>query len=183
MTAFTRRIATDEAIIQATRQASPTLVSMDCPLSLPTGRLTPYDDDPTRHTHGITRACERALRKRGIGVYPCLLPSMQKMTERGMRLAERLRALGLPVIESYPGGAQDILGIPRKRAGVEALRQGLLQFGVRGAFAEAPVSHDELDAITAALVGLFYQSQRYEALGDPQEGVLIVPIRTRPDRK
>ena len=63
-----------------------------------------------------------------------------------MRLAERFRSLGIPVIESYPGAAQDIMGIPRKGAGVEYLRQGLADFGVRGSFVDNTVSHDELDA-------------------------------------
>jgi predicted nuclease with RNAse H fold len=45
------------------------------------------------------------------------LPSMQGLTRRGMALAVRLRDLGVPVIESYPGAAQDIMGIPRKRSG------------------------------------------------------------------
>ena len=46
---------------------------------------------------------------------------MRMLTERGIHLAARFRALGIPVIESYPGAAQDIMRIPRKRAGLEYL--------------------------------------------------------------
>ena len=67
------------------------------------------------------RECERMLKRRGINVYPCLIPSMQKLTRRGIDLAEKFRKLGIPVIESYPGAAQDIVGIPRKRAGLKYL--------------------------------------------------------------
>ena len=102
------------------------------------------------------RACERTLKRRGINVYPCLLPSMQRLTERGIRLAARLRNLGTPVIQSYPGAAQDILGIPRKGAGEQWLKLGLLNLGFRGEDATKPVRHDELDAITSALVGSFF---------------------------
>jgi len=80
----------------------PSLVSIDSPLSLP--------EDPAK----IYRECELTLKRRGIGVYWCLLPSMKALTMRGISLAARLRGEGFNVIESYPGAAQDILGIPRK---------------------------------------------------------------------
>ena len=64
---------------------------------------------------------ERLLRSRGVHVYPALLPSMQRLTRRGVNLATRLRKLGIPVIESYPGAAQDILGIPRKKTSLKHL--------------------------------------------------------------
>jgi len=107
---------------------------------------------------------------------------MQGLTRRGMRLAERFRSLGIPVIESYPGAAQDIMGIPRKGAGPEYLRQGLAEFGIEGSFVENPVSHDELDAITSAIVGSFFLSDRFEALRGPTEGALIIPDRKVTER-
>lgn len=173
--ATSTRIASDDELIRKTLESRPTLVSIDSPLSLPTGRLSVFDDDPTRTTAGILRTCERTLRQRGISVYPCLIPSMQTLTARGVRLAARLRGLGLPVIESYPGAAQDIMRIPRKRASLEFLRDGLRAFGLRGPGTSSRVSHDELDAVTSALVGLFFWAGRFEALGDEPEGLLIVP--------
>lgn len=171
----TSLIASDDELVAAVLAVSPDLVSIDSPLSLPRGRKTPWDDDPGRDIHGIMRVCERTLKRRGINVYPCLLPSMQKLTARGMRLADRLRSLGIPVIESYPGAAQDIMGIPRKGAGKEWLATGLAEFGLRGPFAQGLVSHDELDAATSALVGTFFLEGRYEALDGPEENALIVP--------
>ena len=72
---------------------------------------------------------------------------MQKLTRRGMILAQKFRAIGIPVIESYPGAAQDILSIPRKQAGLEYLVQGLKEFGLTGNFTDENISHDELDAV------------------------------------
>ncbi|MEE7504040.1 ribonuclease H-like domain-containing protein [Methylobacterium mesophilicum] len=172
---LTSMVATDDELVAATVAASPSLVSIDSPLSLPNGRTTPWDDDPMRHVHGIMRTSERTLKRRGINVYPCLLPSMQKLTARGMGLARRLRDLGIPVIESYPGAAQDIMGIPRKGAGKEWLALGLAEFGLRGPFATGGATHDELDAATAALVGTFFLEGLYEALDGPGENALIVP--------
>ena len=173
--ASTQRIASDADIIKATLDAKPTLVSIDSPLSLPKGRVSVSDDDPGRQEYGITRHCERALKKRGINVYPCLIQSMQGLTARGMRLAVQLRSLGVPVIESYPGAAQDIMKIPRKRAGLEFLKDGLAEFGIKGNYTKDAVSHDELDAITSALVGVFFWSGKFEALGNEEEEYLIIP--------
>jgi predicted nuclease with RNAse H fold len=175
--AAVRRLAADEAIVRTTLWAQPDLVSLDAPLSLPRGRTRTDDGDPGRVQYGIMRRCERALRSRGIPVYPCLLPSMQKLTERGMRLAAVFRAEGIDVIECYPGGAQDVLGIPRKRAGLEPLRAGLIELGLQGSWTQAKVTHDELDAITAALVGRYYASGAFEAFGDAEEGLIILPKR------
>ena len=155
---FTSRIRSDEMLITQAFYTEPDVVSIDSPLSLP--------EDPAK----IYRSCELELKRRGIGVYWCLLPSMKALTLRGIALAEALRAKGLNVIESYPGAAQDLLGIPRKGKGVEALREGLRQYGIVGDLA---VTHDELDAVTAAIVGLLYLRGDYEALG-----CLILPRKS-----
>jgi predicted nuclease with RNAse H fold len=136
-------------------QYAPDVISIDSPLSLP--------ENPNK----IYRDCELELKHRGMGVYWCLLPSMKSLTYRGIALAENLRAGGWNVIESYPGAAQDILGIPRKSKGIDILRQGLVEYGIKG---NLNISHDELDAITAALVGILYLQSEYEALG-----CLIIP--------
>jgi predicted nuclease with RNAse H fold/dephospho-CoA kinase/DNA polymerase III epsilon subunit-like protein len=166
-------IFTDEELLAETLNCKPDLVSIDSPLCLPAGRTSVDDADPGRERFGIMRECERELKRRGVNVYPCLLPSMQKLTARGIRLAAALRNRGLPVIESYPGAAQDIMRIPRKGAGVEWLKLGLAEFGVSADLEDA--SHDELDAITSALVGSFHWAGLVEALGTAEEPPLIIP--------
>jgi predicted nuclease with RNAse H fold len=173
--AETCMVSSDDEICSRILLERPSVVSIDSPLSLPYGRICVEDNDPGRDEFGIMRRCERELKRRGINVYPCLLPSMQGLTRRGMRLAERIRAEGVPVIESYPGAAQDIMGIPRKGAGVEFLKQGLVDFGISGPFVSSVVTHDELDAITSAIVGSFFLAGRFEALLGPSEDALIIP--------
>ena len=153
--AYTMRVKSDLEIEKEAITASPDVVSIDSPLSLP--------ENPEK----IYRDCELTLKRRGVGVYWCLLPSMRNLTMRGMGLARKLREKGLTVIESYPGAAQDILAIPRKNKGVSVLAKGLTEYGVVG---NLDVSHDELDAITAAIVGHLYLRGEYEALG-----CLIIP--------
>ncbi len=178
--ATTRELGTDREIISETIKVRPYLVSIDSPLSLPTGRTSVDDSDPGREKYGIMRYCERVLKKRGVNVYPALIPSMQKLTARGIRLANKFRSLGLPVIESYPGAAQDVMNIPRKRASIEFLERGLAEFGIEGDFIVNPVSHDQLDAITSAIVGVFFWSGKFEKLGDGRYGeeALIIPDLT-----
>lgn len=180
--AETKLLNSDRELIDQTMSVCPDLVSIDSPLSLPKGRITVNDNDPGRAKFGITRECERLLKKRGISVYPCLIRSMQGLTSRGIRLAAELRSRGIPVIESYPGAAQDIMGIPRKRASLEYLKRGLGKFGVVGRFLDEKVSHDEVDAVTSAIVGLFFWSGKFERLGNPDEEYLIVPdLHVPPD--
>jgi len=173
--ATTMTIATDQDIIDRTIAEKPDLISIDSPLCLPFGRLTVFDNDPTRDEFGIMRVCERELKRRGVNVYPSLLPSMQKLTARGIKLAQIFRERGFAVIESYPGAAQDIMRIPRKGAGEEWLKLGLKNFGVKGEYLKKKVTHDELDAITSALVGTFHLAQLSEELGTTAEPPLIIP--------
>jgi uncharacterized protein YprB with RNaseH-like and TPR domain/predicted nuclease with RNAse H fold len=167
----TRSIRTDEELVRETLAAKPDLVSIDSPLTVPAGFGPPCVP--------IYRKCELALKRMGISVFWCLLPSMEMLTRRGIKLADELRRTGCRVIESYPGAAQDILGMPRKKASLEELKHGLFRAGVMGDFITACVTHDEIDAITSALVGLFYLADEYIALGTEAEDYLIVPRSTR----
>jgi uncharacterized protein YprB with RNaseH-like and TPR domain/predicted nuclease with RNAse H fold len=169
--ASTTTMITDRELLAETIAAKPDLVSIDSPLSLPDG----WKLDDKNPGIPIYRKCELALKRMGISVFWCMLPTMQGLTTRGMKLAAELRKAGLNVIESYPGAAQDILNIPRKGTSLDELKQGLGNAGVKGPFLTEKVCHDEVDAITSALVGLFYIADEFMALGTPSEDYLIVP--------
>jgi uncharacterized protein YprB with RNaseH-like and TPR domain/predicted nuclease with RNAse H fold/dephospho-CoA kinase len=173
--AETTTLRSDEDVVAWVLAAKPDLVSIDSPLCLPVGRTRVTDDDPMRHL-GIMRESERILKRRGINVYPCLLPSMQRLTQRGIGIAATIRAHGIPVIECYPGAAQDIIGIPRKGAGEAWLKQGLIEFGLEGEFIFAnDLTHDELDAITCCLVGSFHLAGLTEGIGGRSEEPMMIP--------
>jgi uncharacterized protein YprB with RNaseH-like and TPR domain/predicted nuclease with RNAse H fold len=175
--AETKSIITDADLVRETVSARPDIVSIDSPLSVPDG----WDRAQNQLAKGapIYRRCELALKRMGVSVFWCLLPSMRSLTMRGMRLADELRKQGLKVIESYPGAAQDILGIPRKGSSLEELKRGLARAGITGVYLKKHVTHDEVDAITSALVGLFYLSDDSIALGNAMEDYLIVPRSPR----
>ena len=113
---FTRRLRTDQEIINDTLEVSPSIVCIDSPLSLPPGTVIGKDGSILSYQR-IHRDSELVLRRRGVSLFWCLLPSMQQLTLRGMKIAEEMREHGLTVIESFPGAVQDILGcLERARA-------------------------------------------------------------------
>jgi predicted nuclease with RNAse H fold len=118
------------------------------------------------------RACDRELTRRHLKFFPITLGPMRKLTARGIKLAAILRADGNLVFEGYPGASQDILKIPRKGAGVMALAVGLRSLGLP---VEDSTTHDELDAITCAYVGLLYLKGGSELIGDEAEGQILIP--------
>ena len=95
---------------------------------------------------------------------------MRMLTERGLILKAKIRAMGYRAIECYPGAAQDVWGLPRQHRDREGLLAGLKKLGVRGLTHAA--TSDELDAATAALVGRWALSGRAEMLGG-EDGICI----------
>ncbi len=85
------------------------------------------------------------------------------LTERGISLKAKIEETGYRVVECYPGGAQDMWGIPRQRRDLQGLRRGLEGLEVKG-LTEATTG-DELDAVTAALVGRWFLLGKGEMLG------------------
>jgi histidinol phosphatase-like PHP family hydrolase/predicted nuclease with RNAse H fold/dephospho-CoA kinase len=170
----TTSLFSDDEIIAYVKEHKPAIVSIDSPLGLPGG------GDSIDPTAGIMRVAEHDLASIGIPAYPSLIDSMQNLTLRGIRLRQAIEQLPLAprVIESYPGAAQDILCIPRKQKSLGLLREGLRRLGLKGAGLETP-SHDEMDAITSAVVGRYFESGSFEPMGIPSEAQLIVP-KVRP---
>lgn len=158
----------DEEILGRIREFGPVLVAIDAPLSLPRGRRSL--EEPGPHL----RECDRALLRRGIRFFPVTLGPMRRLTERGMRMREVLEKEGHGVIEVYPGGAQDVLGLPRKGADLGGLVEGLRGLGLEG-LGEG-LTHDEADAVTAALVGALHLAGMCEPYGDPEEGQIVMPL-------
>lgn len=170
----TRVVRSDAELLVGVVDARPDVVSVDAPLGLPRGRASLEVPGPPH-----LRRCDRALLAMGIRFFPVTLGPMRLLTARGIGLARALRARGLTVIEGYPGGAQDLLGLPRKGRDPQPLRSALLRVGVRGDVARASISHDELDAVTCAIIGRAFLAGDFLAFGDPAEGLMVLPGRAR----
>lgn len=167
-------LTTNNEIIQEVSKINPDIISIDAPLALPKGRCCLKKKCKCRK-YGHLRKCDKELIKMKIKFFPVSLGPMRKLTLRGIKLRRILENLGFKVIESYPGGIQDILKIPRKQKGLEKLRKALIKYGFKGDITKNDITTDELDAITSALVGKLYLKNNYTAIGDPEEILMILP--------
>jgi predicted nuclease with RNAse H fold len=169
----TKVLYTDEEVVRETMSESPDVVSIDAPLFLPKGRESLDVRGPPH-----LRACDRELLRMKIRFFPISVGPMRMLTKRGMSLRGVFEGSGLRVIESFPGAIQDILGMPRKQEGLERLRAAIIRYGASGEVDRSDLTGDELDAITCALVGKLLLEGDYLAIGDPEEGLMILPKRT-----
>lgn len=164
-------LRSDRQILDFVAAAHPKLVVIDAPLSLPRGRTT-IEDRSGPHL----RECDRELLRRKVRFFPLTLGPMRMLTVRGMRLARRLSNAGIPVLEGYPGGSQDLLGLPRKNGGLPLLQQRLRKEGLGGDLVRRPLTGDELDAVTIAFVGWMFERGEGMLVGDPSEGLMLLPV-------
>ncbi|MEM4189032.1 MAG: DUF429 domain-containing protein [Candidatus Caldarchaeum sp.] len=162
---------TDDEIVADFDVVKPVVVGVDAPLGLPRGRESLEKPGPPHF-----RLCDVELRRRGIKFFPITIGPMRMLTARGMRLAAVLRSKGVKVYETYPGGVQDVLGLARKQQGVAKLVKGLRRLGLKGL--STNVTGDEADAATCALAAYLWWRGLCEELGNPDEGVIILPKPT-----
>jgi predicted nuclease with RNAse H fold len=162
----------DSEIIDFVRESKTKFVGIDAPLALPKGRHCLAE-----HCRGRAhfRACDRVLTWMGIRFFPITIGPMRTLTARGMRLKKKLEHINCEVFETFPGAAQDLLGIPRKQRGLQELQQGLLRLGCKGDIAVRDLTGDELDSINCALVARDFAEGSYLAIGDPSEIMMILP--------
>ena len=157
----------DAEILDVIERVRPAIVPIDAPLSLPAGRKTIHDRSGEH-----MRPCDRELQKRGIRFFPVTLGPMRMLTERGLAIQAAIEEIGCRVVECYPGGAQDVWGIPRHHRDMAGLRSGLAALGVQGL--TETMTSDELDAVTAALVGRWSLLGKGEMLGG--EAGILMPV-------
>jgi len=159
----------DKDILDGVEKENPVLVTIDAPLSLPPGRESIHQRNRQHF-----RPCDLELKRRKIPFFPITLGPMRMLTERGIALKKKIEQLGIQTLEIYPGGAQDIWKIPRAKHDLEGLRAGLQRLGIKGL--DRKYSTHELDAVTAAFVGVLYLKGKAEIVGDFSSGAIILPF-------
>lgn len=166
MKAETFLVYADEEILKIIEENRPGAVAIDAPLSLPLGRKS-IEQKTSVHL----RECDKELLRKGIRFFPVTLGPMRKLTSRGIGLKRTLENRHLRVIEVYPGGAQDVLGVPRKQRGLEGLRAGLEKLGIRGL--NDQMSDHELDAVTCAIVGKLWLEGKSVTYGTSEQAIVM----------
>ena len=176
----------DKEIVAFVEAHRPALVAIDAPLSLPLGLCCLEEGcscQPVSPRKG--RQCERELSVLGIGCYYTTKRSIIKgMVYRGIRLKADLEKQGHTVIEIYPYASKVRLFGPLPKKTTVAGRR-TLQAGLQHLIPSVPspqkdlFSHDALDALLAAYTGFLYNCGETDALGDPSESLLHIPIRRK----
>jgi predicted nuclease with RNAse H fold len=157
---------TNEEILKKIDESKPQVIAIDAPLSLPPGRKT-IEDRSGVHL----RESDRELLKKRIKFFPITLGPMRKLTERGIYLRRVLESKNFRAIEVYPGGAQDVLEIPRKQKGLDKLKAGLEKLGIEAL--KDGLSDHELDAFTCAFVGKLFLEGKSTIHGEQEQGIVM----------
>ena len=152
----------DEEILKKTDMISPSLITIDAPLSLPKGRCCLSKDCSCSKLGGHFREAEREIRKYG-SVLPLTFRGMRMLTERGIGLSNRLKGK-YKVIEVHPRTVQKVLGFD------DLYRDLSKYFKLHDG-----VTEHELDAALTAITGFFYLKNCYMKFGNPEEGIIIIP--------
>ena len=154
------------------------------------------DSPPGWGISGGSRLTERELRAFGIHAYGT--PSDPKKADNafynwmrvGMKAFEAAEKAGFPryrngpvngtSLEVFPHASSVVLAgcLPPKNTTKQAWRRQVLK--ANGVEADELRSLDQVDAALAALTGLYALRSRFTALGDPREGVIVLPAHSLP---
>lgn len=159
MLCVTGVVKRDEEVLELALKIEPKVIAMDSPLSYAING-------------GSFRKCDLEARKRGFMVLPLSMPSMAKLAERGVKLRGELEKAGFEVIEVFPTGGFRALGIKPPKKGFNDALAGLRKLGLK--LCDVKSVH-ELDAVMAAYIAYKYFKGEAESIGDPVEGIIVVP--------
>ena len=106
------------------------------------------------------------------------------MVYRGIRLKTKLKAMGYEVIEVYPYASKVRLfgkSLPPKSkpAGLTFLKQQVSCLLPRIAPYVDGFNHDMCDAAMAAYTAFLHSQGKTELCGEPEEGVICLPLLDR----
>jgi len=155
----TSLIHTNKEILDGVTHSDPTIIAIDAPFSLP--------------KKGILRIADREMIRRGYHVFPPCLPAMKTLTLRAMKLNKLMTKKGYKTIEVHPTSTRKALNMPLKDW--RKIQTTLETIGLEGDLKLRALKSHEIDAVTAALTAYLYMKNQAEAIGDGEEGHIIIP--------
>jgi predicted nuclease with RNAse H fold len=166
----------DEILELASLAGRGGIVAVNAPLTRPLGRCCLNDDCPCRTDPGTrSRQLERDLARMRV---PTLATALLKvLARRGSRIASSLREMGFEPLEVYPFATLRLMGLPSEGKRVPAGRRKIYRAlrplipGLRHPYA----SEHQLDAIVCALTAELWRQGRATTVGDPDEGLMVIP--------
>jgi predicted nuclease with RNAse H fold len=155
----TSLVYTDNEIMEGITHNKPILIAIDAPFHIP--------------KEGILRKADREMIKRGYRVFPPRLPGMQKLTLRAMKLNKSIAKAGYKTIEVHPTSTRKALNMPTKDW--RKTQTILVHIGLGGDIKVRTSASHEIDAVTATLTAYLHLKNQTKALGDEQEGYIVIP--------
>lgn len=152
-------VYTDDEILENIVRSKPAIVAVDAPLALP--------------KEGILRRADKDMIRMGYRVFPPCLPAMKKLTLRGMKISKLIAEKGYQTIEVHPTSTRKALGMPLKDW--EKIQLTFKNMGLKGNLETHALKAHEIDALTSALTAYLHLQSQTEAIGDKEEGYIIVP--------
>lgn len=152
----------DREILEQSLSFQPKLVAIDAPLNFPEKKAT--------------RKAEREMCKKGYHVFPPRFRTMEKLTERAIKISKAIRRKGFDVIEVHPASTRKALNMPTKDW--KMIQTILVSAGLEGDLRTRTLTEHEIDAVTAALTGYLHLQQKTELIGDEEEGYIVVPKKS-----
>jgi hypothetical protein len=155
----TSLIYTNNEILEDVAHSNPTIIAIDAPFSLP--------------KKGILRKSEREMIRKGYHVFPPRLPAMKTLTVRAIKLNKLIAEKGYKTIEVHPTSTRKALSMPSKEwKKIQAILESI---GLEGCLKVRALKSHEIDAVTAALTAYLHMKNQTEAIGDEEEGYIVVP--------
>jgi len=152
-------VYTDTEILEGIARNKPAIISIDAPLSLP--------------KRGILRKADKEMIRKGYRVFPPSLPAMRQLTLRAIKLNKIIVGKGYKTIEVHPTSTRKALDMSSKDW--RKIQRILTRIGLEGEHALRTLTPHEIDAITAALTAYLHIQGQTEAIGDEEEGYIIIP--------
>jgi len=161
----------------------PDLVAIGAPLNLPSGFCCLDQSCDCRFSvpDRKGRLLELELAKMGISCFYTNKGSIiRELIYRGILLSQDLREAGYNVIEVYPHATKMLLfgdKVPPKNSAVSVSYMiGHLTPLVSGMEKHAAdLARNSCDALIAAYTGQLHAQSNTDVLGDPEEGILVLP--------
>lgn len=150
---------TDKKILEGIVRDKPEIIAIDAPFNLP--------------KKGMLRKADAEMMRKGYHVFSPSLQGMRKLTMRATKLNRLISEKGYRTIEVHPTSTCKALNMPLKNW--KEIQTILTQIGLKGDVALRTLTLHEIDAITAAFTAYLHMQNQTEAIGNEEEGYIIVP--------
>ncbi len=178
-----RSCYSDSELTDLVKEVQPDIIAIGAPLNLPSGFCCLDQSCDCRFSipDRKGRLLELELAKMGISCFYTNKGSIiRDLIYRGIRLSHDLRAAGYTVIEVYPHATKMLLFggkvPPKNSAASVGYMIGHLENLVSGMADHADdLDRNTCDAIINAYTGQLHAQSDTDVLGDPEEGILVLP--------